>query len=200
MTSDNSPDDLRSLWQAQPQATFQMSPDELQRRMKRLNRTLLIRDMTGWFVCVTEIAFFIACFILIPQTVARVGSVLIALGMAFMLGQVWLDQRRRRASRAAAETSGNINSLDYFRAELARQREFHRGVWFWSRMAALFPGMLVFGIGAIVVLPWPDNLVGYAITGVTVIICPIAIWLNLSKSKNYRCQIDALDALKHPDR
>jgi hypothetical protein len=166
--------------------------------MKRFNRTLLIRDATVWFVCVTEIAWFVACYFLIPQPVARVGSVLIALGMAYLLGQIWLDQRRRRASRTAAETSRHINSLDYFRGELVRQRDFHRGAWFWSRMAVLFPGLLVFGIGAIVVFPWPDNLTGYAVTGVTVIICPIAIWLNRSKSKSYQRQIDSLDALKQP--
>jgi hypothetical protein len=175
-----------------------MSPEELRNKRKRLNRALLIRDSTVWAVCLFEIGWFVWIFIVVPQLVARIGSVLIIFGMAFMNFQVWLDQRRRRQSLQRAEASGNINSLDFFRSELVRQREFHRGLWFWSRMAALYPGLLVFGIGASVVFPWPDDLVGISVTSVAVILFPLATWLNLSRSRNYQRQIEALDALKLP--
>jgi len=198
MTCDNSPNMLRDLWQAQPQESFWMSPDDLRKKRKRLNRELLIRDSTVWIVCLFEIGWFAWILTISPQLVTRIGSILIMFGMAFMNSQVWLDQRRRRRSHERAETSGNINSLDFFRSELARQCEFHRGLWFWSRMAAFFPGLLIFSTGAIVVFPWPDNLVGYSILAVTVILFPTAVWLNLSKSRKYQREIDALDALKLP--
>ena len=196
MSSDNSP--LCNLWQSQPQESFQMSVEELRKKRKRLHRGLLIRDSTVWIICLFEIAWFAYVLVVVPQLVVRIGSVLIMLGMAFLNGQIWLDQRRRRKSQERAEASGNVNSLDFFRSELVRQREFHRGLWFWSRMAMLIPGMLVLSIGAIFVFPWPDNLVGYSVASVTAILIPVASWLNLSQSRNYQRQIDALDALKLP--
>jgi len=198
MMASSSPNPICELWQRQALTTFVMSPEDLRRKLKRLNRNLLIRDATVWIVCVFELAWFTGCFIVMPQRVAKVGSVLIAVGMAYMLGQIWLDQRRSRASHTAAQQSGNVNSLDFYRTELERQREFHRGIWFWSRMAVLFPGLLVFGIGAIVVFPWPQNLAGWVVTGVTVAIAPISIRLNLTKSRNYQRELDRLQALGQP--
>jgi ABC-type uncharacterized transport system YnjBCD permease subunit len=126
----------------------------------------------------------------------KFGSALVILGMAYMTGQVWLNQRSCRASRLRAEASGNVNSLEFLRSELERQREFHRGIWFWSRLAVLMPGLLVFGVGAIMLFPWPDSLVGWSVVGVTVFVFPLAIWLNLKKSKAYQREIDALDTLR----
>ena len=198
MTCDNSPNMLRDLWQAQPQESFWMSPDDLRKKRKRLNRELLIRDSTVWIVCLFEIGWFAWILTISPQLVTRIGSILIMFGMAFMNAQIWLDQRRRRRSLQRAEASGNVNSLDFFRSELVRQRQFHRGLWFWSRMAALYPGLLVFGIGASIVFPWPQNLAGISVAGVAVLLFPLATWLNISKSRKYQREIDALDALKLP--
>lgn len=175
-----------------------MSPEELRSKLSQLNRMLLVRDCTVWFVCVFEIAWFAYIFVIVPQLVVKVSAVLVTFGMAFLNAQVWLDQRNRRKSRERAEASGNLHSLDFLRSELQRQCQFHRGAWFWSRVAVLFPGLLIFGIAAMIVFPWPDRLVGVCITTVTVILLPVAVWLNLTKSRSYQRQIVALDALRLP--
>jgi len=198
MTSDDSSRSVCDLWQSQPDGEFRISPEALRKKSKRLKRALLMRDGTAWFVGLSEIAWFSYIFAIAPQPIVKIGSVLIMIGMAYLTGQIWLDQRNRRNSRARAEASGNVNSLDFLRAELERQREFHRGIWFWSRMAALFPALLVFGIGAAVVYPWPDSAVGWAVTAVAVAIAPVAIWLNRKRSRTYQRVIDDLDALSHP--
>lgn len=198
MTCDNHPNELRHLWQSQQQAGFLMSPEELRSKTRRLNREVLIRNGTVWFVCLFEIFWFVWILIALPELFIRIGSALVIAGMAYLTGQVWLDWRSRRASRQRAEQSGNINSLDFFRSELERQREFHRGFWFWSRIAALTPGLLVFGIGAVVLYPWPASLPGWAVTGVTVLIVPVAVGLNRKRSRDYQRQIDAVDALREP--
>ena len=110
MTSDNSP--LCNLWQSQPQESFQMSVEELREKRKRLHRELLIRDSTIWFLCLFEIAWFGWILVVVPQLVAKVGSILIMLGMAFLNGQVWLDQRNRRRSR---ERAGGIGQYQLAR-------------------------------------------------------------------------------------
>jgi len=196
MTSDNSSTNLCNLWQTQPQRSFQMSSEELRTKWERLNRELLIRNGTVWFVCLFEIAVFAWLLIELPQLFMKIASALVMVGMAYMTGQVALDQRNRRLSRIRAEASGNLNSLDFFRAELERQRGFHRGAWFWSRMALLMPAMLVWGIGVVVFVPWPEKIAGWSIVSVTVFLTPLAIQLNYLKSKSYQKQIDALDALR----
>jgi hypothetical protein len=196
MNGDNSPTNLQDVWQTQPQSSFELSPEKLHCLRKKLRRALLIRDGTAWLVCVFEIFWFAWALVWLPQPFIRFASALVILGMAYLSGQIWLDQRSRTASRIRAEASGNVNSLDFFRSELERQREFHRGAWFWSRLAALTPGLLVFGIGGIVLYPWPDSLVGWSITGVTVLVVPLAIWMNLKNSKAYQRQIDRLDSLR----
>jgi len=198
MTSDNSTRSVCDLWQNQPAGDFQISTELLRNKSKRLKRTLLVRDSTAWLVCLFEIAWFSYIFAVVPQLVAKIGSVMIMVGMAYMTGQIWLDQRNRRNSRARAEASGNINSLEFLRAELVRQREFHRGIWFWSRAVLLFAGMLVFGIGAMVVFSGTDKLVGFAVTAVTVILLPVAVWLNRKRSRQYQREIDQIDTLMLP--
>ncbi|MGA2652397.1 MAG: hypothetical protein ABSF28_17815 [Terracidiphilus sp.] len=196
MTSDNSSTNLHDLWQKQAQSSFEISPEKLHCLRKRLNRKLLVRDGTVWVLCLFEICWFAWILVALPQPLMKFGSALVILGMAYMTGQVWLNQRSCRASRLRAEASGNVNSLEFLRSELERQREFHRGIWFWSRLAVLMPGLLVFGVGAIMLFPWPDSLVGWSVVGVTVFVFPLAIWLNLKKSKAYQREIDALDTLR----
>ena len=194
-STDNPSKELCQLWQTQPQSPFQMSPEELRKRKKRLNRVLLIRDGTVWFVGLFEAAWFTWILFQLHETFIKTGACLIILGMGFMIGQTWIDQRKRRMARDVAEASGNMDSVHFLRAELERQREFHRGIQFWSRLFALVPGLLTFGIAAMVIYPWPDSLVGYAVTGVTVVVVPLAIWLNRRKAREYQRQIEALDAI-----
>lgn len=196
MTSDNSSANLRNLWQSQSQETFQMSPEQLRCKWKHLNRELLFRNRSVWIVCMFEIGVFTWILGAFPQLFMKIASAFVILGMAFMTGQVALDQHRRRLSRIHAESSGNLNSLEFFRAELERQCQFHRGLWFWSRMAALMPAILAWGIGAVVLFPWPEKIAGWSIVCVIVFLIPLAIQLNYMKSKSYQKQIDALDALR----
>lgn len=198
MSSDNSSKELCQAWQTQPHSPFQMSSEALRKSMKKLSRTLLIRDGTVWMIGLFEAGWFTWMLIALPEVFIKAAACLIILGMGFMVGQTWLDQRRRRIARIMAEASGGVDSIQFFRSELERQREFHRGLPFWSRLFALLPGLLTFGISAIVFYPWPGNLVGCAVTAVTLLTVPLAIRLNRKRSRMYQCQIDRLDALRRP--
>ncbi|MGA2218469.1 MAG: hypothetical protein ABSG51_10310 [Terracidiphilus sp.] len=198
MTSDNSSKELCQLWQSQPHSPFQMSPEAMRNCMKMLNRTLLIRDATVWLVGLFEAGWFSWMLFALREMFIKVASSLIILGMGYMIVQTWLDQRRRRIARILAGESGNIDSIHFLRSELERQREFHRGLPFWSRLVALLPGLLTFGIAAIVFYPWPGKLVGYGVTAVTLSMVPLAAWLNSKRSRMYQRQIERLDALRQP--
>ena len=195
MTSDNGAEEVRSMWQEQPCAPFQMTPPELRRKMTRLQRQLLIRDSIVYCCCLVEIAAFGWMLIALPQWMLRIGSILVIFGMAFLIAQIVLDQRKRKLARTEASGLGTTNSLAFYRDELARQRDFHRGIWLWSRIGALFPALLVFGFAAVIALPYPANLPGYVVLGVTLLMLPLAICLNHIRSRNYQCRINAVSKI-----
>ncbi len=188
-------DQLCSLWQCQTVVPFQMSPEELRQKMKQLNRKLLMRDLIVYVICLGETVWFTYCILTLraPATL-KIGFFLVILAMGFVAGQIWLDRNNRKESRTTAAALGKTGSVDFYRVELVRQRNFHRGVWFWSRMIALLPGLLVCGIWGIV--RYPTHPIGYVLTAATLIISAWAVWLNWKASLSYQRQIDALDALK----
>lgn len=195
MTSDNSAEDVCSIWQEQPCAPFLMTPAELRRKMTRLERQLLIRDSIVYCCGLVEMAAFSYMLIEFPRLMMRVGSLLVIFGMAFLIAQILFDRRKRKVARNEATGLGTTNSLAFYRDELARQRDFHRGVWLWSRIGALFPALLVFGFAAVIALPYPANLPGYVVVGVALLMLPLAIRLNHVRSRNYQCRINALNKI-----
>jgi hypothetical protein len=198
MANHNPHDQLCSLWQGQTLAPFQMSPDELRQKMKQLNKQLKMRDSVVYVICLGEIAIFTFVILVtsVPAT-PKIGLFLLILAMGFLVGQIWLDRNSRKVSGTTAAALGKSGSVDFYRVELVRQRNFHRGVWFWSRLMALLPGLFVCDIWLIVRYPkHPMGYLGYAMTASLLIISPCAVWMNWKKSLCYQRQIDALDALK----
>ena len=195
MANHNPHDQLRSLWQSQTVAPFQMSPDALRQKMMQLNKQLKVRDSIVYVICLGETVVFTYVILAMPAPVTlKIGFFLVILAMGFFVGQIWLDRNNRKESRTTAAALGKTGSIDFYRVELVRQRNFHRGVWFWSRLMALLPGLLVCTIWAIV--RYPTHPIGYAMTAALLILRPLAVWLNRKKSLCYQRQIDALDALK----
>jgi len=198
MANHNPHDPLCSLWQGQTVAPFQMSPDELRQKMKQLNKQLKMRDSIVYVICIGEIAIFTFVILAMPAPATlKIGLFLVILAMGFLVGQIWLDRNSRKVSGTTAAALGKAGSVDFYRVELVRQRNFHRGVWFWSRLMALLPGLLVCDIWLIVRYPkHPMGYLGYVLTASLLLLCPWAVWLNWKKSLCYQRQIDALDALK----
>jgi hypothetical protein len=117
--------------------------------------------------------------------------------MNFTAVQVWLDDRDRRKAMEGANALGQANCADFYRAELVRQRDFHRGVWFWSRLIALLPGLLICGGWAAIELHGTKD--GYAGAGIliaTPVISVLGVWLNYRMSRKHQRLIDAIDAMK----
>lgn len=82
---------------------------------------------------------------------------------------------------------------------LARQRDFHRGVWFWTRLLALYAGLFFTGWEPL--HHWHGN--GNAPRAVNLLIVSVlavfAVWVNYKRSRKIQQRIDALDDLKRAD-
>jgi len=198
MTIGNDSDRLRELWQRQPDSPFSMNPDEIRKKLHQFQRKLRGRTIVVSIICLAETLCFAYWLIFSTQPVIiRIAFLLIILAMNFVAGQVWLDERDRRKAMEGVDAPVQPNCLDFYRTELVRQRNFHRGVWFWSRMIALLPGLLIIGAWAAIKLPGTrDGYIGDSILVVTFIISLVAVWLNRRMSQKYRRRIEAIDAMK----
>ncbi|MFZ1084874.1 MAG: hypothetical protein WAN35_07915 [Terracidiphilus sp.] len=195
MTNHNSPDELRSLWQNQQPRGCQMSFDQLNQGLQQLHKTLQRRKLLGYFICLFEIATFTLFFFLFRSWMERTGACLTIVGLTFMMGQIWLNQRDARTYSATATTLGLSDPVLFYRAELERQRDFHRGKWFWSRLAVFTPGPVLFTVGA--AIAHPEQATEFlCICAILLFLTATAIPLNWRQSRKYQRQISALDALR----
>src|SRR5260370_27167279 len=88
---------------------------------------------------------------------------------------------------------GETDCMSFYRAELERQRDFHRGRWFWSRLLIFLPGPLVFCVGFAQAYPGLALYIWLEFATL-LILAPIAVLLNLGLARKYQRRIDALDA------
>jgi hypothetical protein len=85
-----------------------------------------------------------------------------------------------------------------YRAELERQRDFHRGSWFWSRQLLFLPGPVLFCVGEAVAQPESARAF-LAILAAFVLLWLRAVPLNLNQARQYQRRLDELQALQSAD-
>jgi hypothetical protein len=165
-----------------------MSTEEIHERIETMNRKLRRRTIDGYLICAVLIVFFIAWMIVGMNSLQLVGAVLIIVSVSYLAWQI----RVNRFRRLGGETQ---NTVEHLRTELARQREFHWGARFWSRMLPLVSGGLVFFAGFAQAHPEVVRMIRFeAIT--LVVLGLAAIPLNMWMARRYQKQIDALARLQ----
>jgi len=194
MANDSQPDDVVTLWQAQGSDGFRMSTEDIRKRLEAMNRKLRRRNFDMYLVCTVLNVFFIGWMFVGMSSLQKVGTVLSIIGVSYLAWQI----RQNRFRGAATGQSGDTASLDHLRTELARQRDFHRGPTFWSRMIALAPGLLVFLAGFAQAQQAHPKVV--RIIYFEIICCVFfliaAIPLNYRMARRYQRQIDELSRLQ----
>jgi hypothetical protein len=195
MTTDNGSDVLRALWQRESASSFSMEPDEIQRKLSRIQAEL--RDVPIMYVFCAGIAIWFAYFLVFTTQpiVTRAGLFLIVLGMGFWIGQIWLYNRDGRKALLNSVSAGKTNCVKFYRAELVRQRDFCRGGWLWWRTVAFYAGLFLGGWEPL--HHWRGN--GNAPRAVNLLIVSIVaiftVWMSYRKSQKIQKNIDAIDAM-----
>ena len=112
------------------------------------------------------------------------------IGLAGML-YIWGQLLYRRLPSASAKSDSPARTASYRKA-LERQRDFHQGFWFWSRILIVISGFILFCIGGAVV--HPEIFRDYAAVATCFITVPfIAARLNLRIAREYQRQIELSD-------
>ena len=181
-------DDVAALWRAQSSEGFRMSNEEIRNRIETMNRKMRRRTIGGYLLCATIIVSFAGWLFIGMNSLQLVGAVLTIIAVSYMAWQI-------RANRFRTPSIDVVDTLEHLRRELARQRDFHRGTRFWSRMLLLVPGGLIFFAGFARAHPEVIRIIRFEIISF-VVFALAAIPLNMWMARRYQKQIDALARLE----
>ena len=164
-------------------------PADVFLRARELMKKIHRRTLLGYGACLIIAVAFGSFVFTSRNAVQRNGAGLTVTSGLYLAYQLY----RRRG----LELSSGIHSsvcTTFYRAELERQRDFHRGMWFWSRLLVMIPGPLLYCMGSAMAYPalalgWTANAICFIVLGIA------AVPLNLRLSRKYQRQIDELDAL-----
>lgn len=190
MNGDERRDPLRDLWQSQGSEHFQISIEEIRMRIEKIERRVRRMRLVTFGVCTFLIAFFgwWAGWWTSERSnvIERIGAAMVVAAVAYLAWQV--NANRSRLPAVADRTA------DHLRAELLRQRDFHRGRRFWSRMAFLTVAGIVFFTGFAVAHPEVRRTIVAELIAFGVLTVA-AVPLNLRQAAKYQRELDRVDRM-----
>jgi hypothetical protein len=188
MTTEFSSKDVRDVWQKQAAEPFRMSLDEIRRRNAQLDKTIRRRNIDTFVVRFLVVACFSFSLFAFPNLIQRIGALLAVLGGGYLAYQIRVNHLQTRASASMAAKMGNAPSIDFYRAALEPERDFHSGISVWSRLVILAPGLPVLCIGeAIAHSDEAPSLCAVAV--VCFAFWAVVVPLSLRRARKYQCQI-----------
>jgi hypothetical protein len=183
-------DHSRKLWQDQPLEGMTMSLKEVHERIQKLSRLVRRRNVIGGFACITVLLGFAYFCAAAYNSMERIGAALTAIGASYIMFQLILRKMKfgQRSLHEQAE------SVAFYRSELERQRDFHRGAWLWSRLIVFAPGPFIFLVGVAQANPTQARFMW--IEGV--VVAALLLWAiprNLRLSRCYQRELKELDSV-----
>jgi hypothetical protein len=138
--------DPRTIWQNQPKEPFKMSADEMRLRAQRFQTKGRLTAATGITSALLVCAFFGWSFARTHELVPRMGFGIISLAGIFMAFStykwVW-------PGNLPADTPVST-SLEFYRSELERRRDYRRHIWRRTGLPYMFLGLAMVIIPALI--------------------------------------------------
>lgn len=186
MAGDYLPDDLKVLWKEQSVNPLQVSPHQLRKEVEKLRTGVRRRSIVGGGVATIVIVAWTLFFFVFPSWLQRLGSILTVAGTLYMVVQL-----RLRPARAMPDV-GETDCIRFYRAELERQRDFHQGKWFWSRLLIFVPGPIIWIVGFARAYHKLAPFIWLELAAFLVF-AALAVPANLGLARKYQRRLDALD-------
>lgn len=185
MRSDYLPDDLKRLWKELEVRPVDVPPEDLRRESRRLGSGVRFRNGFVLLVCPVIIVVYGMFAMLSKTALERVGCVLSIAGAANVMIQFLRRPSRKMPDRGAVE------SVRFYRAELERHRDFHRGKGVLSWLLPLLPGPILFNTAFALDRPAMAPVVEFQMVAF-LLIAALVVVLNLRMARRYQRRIDAL--------
>ena len=139
---------FQALWQSQPPSGPAMSIEEVREKARRLERRVARRNRREYIAAVVVVFCYGSILWLVPFATARIGAGLIIAATIFICYRLHVH-----GSAASLRTDlGVKSSLDFYRAQLERQRDLLHSVWRWF-LLPFVPGFLVLLTGQALAQP-----------------------------------------------
>jgi hypothetical protein len=191
MTNEPEPPDVKNIWQNQFAEGTTMSLEEIKKKTGQLQNKVRQRSVVVGLAFLVIVAVCARLLLKAGNPVEGIGAALTVIGVAYVGYQLLLI--RKKPASVITENEP-LASAVFYRTELERQRDFHRGLWLWSRVVVVVPGALVLLIGR--VLEHPERMHQFRLIAVLVVFPVLMVARNLRLARKYQREIDALDAVK----
>lgn len=191
----------KTVWQSQTLDAPPISLAFVHHQVAKLNAEFRReRLLLYWVVGLGVVALLVALLKPVPEAavaltyVNRVGVVLAFLGFAYVT-----IQARRRGSQVTTHPGESVaRSLEAYRTELQRRRDYYAGSWRWS-VLPLLPTALVYLGGGALFDPKPNTLLRYGLLGLFVVTFTLLGILDYKrKARTFQRELDAIDTLYRP--
>lgn len=183
-------DPAKQAWQSSVDIAGAPSLEEVRRGADKFYRYVKWRNRVEYVACVIVVVAFSIYVFWLPHVLQKVGSALVVLA-TFYVG--W--QLHRRASAEPPEKAGTMPLLAFARAQMVRQRDALRSI-FWWYMLPFLPGLLLVIIGggargtAV-----EDRGGGWIAIVVMLAMFAFLWWINQVAARKLQRHIDEIDAL-----
>jgi hypothetical protein len=191
MTNKPPGSDIRNLWQTQPTEPLTMSIQQIRHKAEKFERNINFRNVVETIAAVCAMACAGWLAVVLDNTIVRIGLALIVVGALYMVRQL-----HRHGSAGTLSTDATaLASMEFYQAELIRQRDLLRRVWSWY-LGPLLPGAALLYLG--VLMQRPDKALDIGLNGLVFALIFLAIGaLNLYATKKLQEEVDELDSLKN---
>jgi hypothetical protein len=138
--------DPRTIWQNQPKEPFKMSADEMRFRAQRFQMKARFAAATTITSALLVCAFFAWSFARTHEVLSRMGYALISLCGIFMAYSTykWVWPSNLPADAPVS------TSLEFYRSELERRRDYRRHIWLRTGLPFCFLGMAMIVVPALI--------------------------------------------------
>jgi len=195
MTDQKQPDSKQAqqLWQSQPVEDIKMSADVIRRRAGKFEHRIFWRNIREYASSLVAAILFAYFFATTHVVLFRVAYALFIAG----LGWVVLQLHRQGSAKSVPAAMGALTCLQFFRAELERQRDVVSNVWSWY-LAPLVPGFVVLTAASVIARPYPAGLVAAAFLDAVVAVIFLLVWkMNRRAARCLQRMIDELSAAEN---
>lgn len=180
---------VQKLWQDQPVEGIKMSLEELRRRAGKFERRIRRRNMREYVASLIAVGLFVYFIATAHDWLQRVTDVL------FIAAMLWIvvALHRKGSAKSLPEGVDTLSGLRFYRAELERQYQVVKNVWWWY-LAPMVPGFVVLTIGYGWMHPHPAGWVKIVVMDVAV--TGLFVWVWRMNQKAARCLERMIQELK----
>jgi uncharacterized membrane protein YfcA len=188
-------EDPKQIWQNQPTEAMQMSLEEIRRKAHQFHNKARLKALTGIVIGIALCGVFAGTSAKAQYMLLRIGWGVLSLWGIYGAYQAykWIWPS------GLAEDATLGTSLDFYRRELERRRDYGRHIWRRSGLWLCFVGLAFVVLPALIAALKAPRLLLNAIPFFVLLAGWFVVFFTIRKRErtNLQREIDALNALGH---